>query len=161
MVGMGSRMLLSVSACCCWASACMIHTASRLSLMNVLQINCHMMCFGYMMVPRVSACVCWHCWCRSTAAGAGKTSLAKLQLNGHEGHSLSLIAAKCTPRKAAAAADAAEDASSSSSSSAQQGMRFLGVQAPGSSSSSSSGAGSYAAAGTVLGVAGERWDGAV
>ncbi|WIA38684.1 hypothetical protein OEZ86_001989 [Tetradesmus obliquus] len=85
--------------------------------------------------------------------GSGKTSLAKLQLNGHEGHSLSLIAAKCRPRKAAAAADAAEDGSGSSSSSSgidQAGLRFLGVQAPGSSSST----GSDAAAGTLLGIAG-------
>jgi hypothetical protein len=94
----------------------------------------------------------------NTAAGAGKTSLAKLQLNGHEGHSLSLIAANRRPRKAAAAADAAEDGSSSSSS-GQQRLRFLGVQAPGSSSSTSTG--SDAAAGTVLGVAGESWGVAV
>jgi hypothetical protein len=98
------------------------------------------------------------CWlaaaatcCAATAAGLGKTSLVKLQLNGHEGHSLSLIAAKCRPRRAAAAAaDAAEDGSSSSSSD-QQRLRFLGVQAPGSSSTTSS----DTAAGAVLGVAGE------
>jgi hypothetical protein len=88
----------------------------------------------------------------ATAAGSGKTSLAKLQLNGHDGHSLSFIAAKCRPRHAAAAADAADDGSSSSS--GQQRLRFLGVQAPGGSSSSSS-AGSDVATGTVLGVAGE------
>ncbi|KAF6257015.1 hypothetical protein COO60DRAFT_1526227, partial [Scenedesmus sp. NREL 46B-D3] len=85
--------------------------------------------------------------------GSGKTSLAKLQLNGLEGHSLAVVAARCRPCKAAAAADAAEEGSSSSG---QQGLRFLGVQAPGSSSSSSSSAGSCETAGTVLGVAGEQ-----